>query len=234
MRLILEKIGRWSYFRLSEPVIGGFNYGFFSKRCPNLTLETEAKDFLEKFGLNRFVSMKQEHGERINVVKNGENPRVGDGIILLERKVASIIKTADCLPIILLDPEKRISGIVHAGYRGSLLRIARSAVEKMVELGSDPLSLIAIIGPGIRSCCYDIPYERAVLFEEEYKDSRIIERRDGKIYLDLAFANRITLERCGVKKIFDTGLCTFCNPELFYSYRRGEAEKRQINFVSII
>lgn len=233
MSLVKEKLGKWSYFRLKRPDLQGFVYGFFSKECPNLYSKGDAKSFLEAFGLTRFVIMKQEHKDKINVVQNGERPKVGDGIIVLERRVGGVIKTADCLPIVIFDLKERISAIVHAGYNGSLLKITKKAVEKMISYGSKGENLLAVIGPGIRSCCYDVPLEREAMFRQVFEDHSFIVRRDGRVYLDLGLANRILLEESGVKEIFDTGLCTFCHPELFYSFRRGDKDRRQISFVSI-
>ena len=177
--------------------------------------------------------MDQEHGDEVHVVKNGERPVRGDGVILIERNVAAIIKTADCLPVIIVEPDYPLAAIVHAGWRGTAKKITQKAVKKMVMLGARREKIVALLGPSIRACCYEVGEEVRDIFRKEGFSERVFKKENNSVHLDLAWPiwNFSTAE--GIDHVYDTGLCTFCRDDMFASYRRGERSVRQINFVSL-
>jgi polyphenol oxidase len=235
MKFELKTIGDWSYYYLPELEKRHVIHGFFTKYSPSHALNGMERDrFLKTFGLNNAIIMNQEHGNEIHIVKNGEKPVSGDGIILIEKGVAGIIKTADCLPVIIVEPGFPMASIIHAGWRGTVNKIVQKAVHTMTMLGADKENMIALLGPSISSCCYEVGEDVHTAFQNEGFSGNIFQKVGKSLFLNIRQANREFLENTGVKYIFDTDLCTFCNKDLFYSYRRGERVKRQINFVSLM
>jgi YfiH family protein len=144
------------------------------------------------------------------------------------------VKTADCLPILILDPVRKISAAVHAGWRGTILRITRKTLQILIsEFGSNPGDLHVALGPAIGSCCYEvddrvlIPFRKAI--PEADRFIRVVFKKHGSgrrqtasPRLDLVGANRSELTSLGVpdENITSIDLCTSCHSELFFSYRR--------------
>jgi YfiH family protein len=153
---------------------------------------------------------------------------LGQGDALLEDRPGAVIaiKTADCVPILLVDERHRAVAAVHAGWRGTVARIAAGAVEAMSRrYGTEPRDLHAAIGPGIGRCCYQVGPEVAAQFGQQ-----------GRANIDLAGVNRSQLQEAGVtpERIYASNLCTMCQPEDFHSFRRdGEAAGRLYSFAGI-
>lgn len=136
-----------------------------------------------------------------------------DALVTDRRGVALFATFADCYPIVLWDPEKKVIGLAHAGWRGTRSEVAGAAVRFMHdEYGCRFVR--AGIGPGICGRCYEVGEDVAGQFDSRYLTSRGEHR-----YLDLAAANRSQLERAGVKSIYDIGMCTR-ESYLFPSHRR--------------
>ena len=144
------------------------------------------------------------------------------------------IRTADCIPILLVDERQRAIAAVHAGWRGTVQAIAMAGVEALVEgFGSRPGDLMAAIGPGICAGCYEVGPEVAVQFEKWFP-----ERADlaSRAKLDLAEANRRQLVLAGLDpaRIFSGAPCTFCRPAEFHSWRRDRVKTgRMVSAVAI-
>jgi YfiH family protein len=127
---------------------------------------------------------------------------------------------ADCVPILLLDPVRRVIGLVHAGWRGTALRIASKTVAAMRHhFGCRPEHVIAAIGPSIGQCCYPVSGEVSAAFRAAYGDTA--EEFHTGAHLDLWSANRYDLESEGVPchQIENPELCTACNTHTFFSHR---------------
>ncbi len=166
---------------------------------------------------NTDVTLRQVHSNIVwdaHGLQDGE--REGDALVAHETGLRIGVRTADCVPILLLDAKQQTLGAVHAGWRGSAGEIVTAAVKKM---GAEPAKVWAAIGPCIRECCYEVGAEVAQHFSKwtvpEVKPN-------GKQNLNLAGANRRQLELAGVPahQIVDSGLCTYCRIETFYSFRR--------------
>jgi YfiH family protein len=142
-----------------------------------------------------------------------------DALITDQPGVALFATYADCYPIVLWDPEKRVAGLVHAGWRGTHAGVARAAITFMQqEYGCRHVR--AGIGPGICGRCYEVGEEVASQF-----DQRFVKPSGGRFLLDLAAANRAQLEAAGVKPVYDIGICTK-EHYLFPSHRRQPDGKR--------
>ena len=142
------------------------------------------------------------------------------GDALLEDAPGAVIavKTADCVPILLVDERNRAVAAVHAGWRGTVARIALRAVQAMSRrFSTDPRDLHAAIGPAIGACCYEVGPEVATQFGLE-----------GRSHIDLAAANRAQLLESGVTAE------RMCRPEEFHSFRRDrQAAGRLYSFAGI-
>ena len=163
----------------------------------------------------------------------------GDAMVTGLPRLFLIIKTADCLPILLVDEAKRVIAAVHCGWKGTLER----ALEKVVlgmknHYGSDPRALLAAFGPCIGGGCYEVGEDVHRSFAaEEFSDSlfRPIPDRPGKHLLDLRKANRIQLLGLGVreKNIFVVDICTHCDKN-YLSYRRDKNKTgRMLSFIGM-
>jgi hypothetical protein len=142
------------------------------------------------------------------------------------------VLTADCLPVFLIDSEKKVVAIVHAGWRGLKGRIISRVLATMRQAyGSRPQDMGAAFGPAIRSCCYQVGEEFLSFFPAAA-------RRAGKdVFMDLALAARMELEAGGVgaERILDSRLCTFCRGDEFHSYRRsGSAAGRCMSAIALL
>jgi len=137
------------------------------------------------------------------------------------------VKTADCLPILLVDARHRAVGAVHAGWRGAVHGIAHKTVEAMAGTWqSRPDDLHAAIGPGIGPCCFEVGPEVAVQFGKPAERTRI----------DLPDAVRRQLIEAGLspERIYSAGLCTVCHPGQFHSFRRDrEKAGRMISVIGV-
>lgn len=201
------------------------------------------------------VTLKQVHSDAIHLIERvPSSPLAGDGLLTRLPGLLLAIQTADCLPVLLVDPENRAVGAFHAGWRGTVARVVEKGVGRMRKaFGSDPAKLLAAIGPGARACCYEVGRElrdrfesqfgyAAELFQDGYKSDPVREkypllfltaRAPGhseqigpRLHLDLALANRRQLEQAGLPPahIADLGHCTVCRPKLLFSYRREKGE----------
>lgn len=129
---------------------------------------------------------------------------------------------ADCVPILILDPVKRATGLIHAGWKGTVAGIAGAALETMQKaFGTDPGDCLAAIAPSIGPCCYEVdqPVISALAGGGFDPSLFAVPAGPGRWKLDLPGINRAILSGAGVKTIAETGLCTSCRPDLFFSYR---------------
>ncbi len=158
-----------------------------------------------------------------------EAPRPSDldyqraDIILTDRPTVTLyMRFADCVPILLHDPQKRVVALAHAGWLGTVRGVSAAAVRAMVEhYGSKPEDVLAAIGPSIGPDHYEVGPDVIAQIQKTFNGSaaRLIETRGAKMHLDLWAANRLQLEQAGVRQIEVAGICTACHLEDWYSHR---------------
>ena len=176
----------------------------------------------------RLATLQQVHSAEC-VAGAGRGGVLGTGDALLENTPGAVVavKTADCIPLLLVDPGHRAVAAVHAGWRGTVAGIAQRAVAALgAQFGSRAGDLHAAIGPAIGKCCYEVGPEVAARFGV-----------DGRAHIDLAETVRRQLEAAGVggQRIYMSGLCTQCRAGEFHSFRRdGAAAGRLYSFVGIL
>ena len=186
------------------------------------------------------VWLKQIHTDRIHVIEEAPRGRLrGDALVTARPGIFLIMKTADCLPVFLVDPTQRVIAAVHCGWRGTRLRILERTVEEMrLRCGCRPSSLLAALGPCIAAPCYEVGEDVREAFREENAagdDFRRIAGRAGKYHFDLRAANRRQLIGAGIgaRRVFDAAACTHCDPRL-HSFRRDrDTAARLYNFIGM-
>lgn len=159
-----------------------------------------------------------------------------DALMTQEREVCIGVSTADCIPIIIYDPEHHAAATVHAGWRGTVKRIAEKAVEEMKQaFGSRPELLKAVIGPGISVEAFEVGDEVYDEFASSGFNMREISLRKDKWHIDLPKCNRLQLTGSGLtgNNITETKICTFNNFEDYFSARRLGTKSGRI-FTGII
>ncbi len=207
----------------------------------------------DAFGIpsGQFLTVHQVHGDRVHDVAGSVchiprseafPPEVDlscDALITDRPEIALGIKTADCVPIFLADRVKRVIGAVHAGWRGTALGIAGKAVDAIMErFSSRPEDIVAVIGPAIGPCCYEVDDTvfRAMPSPGGGASFFRLGRREGHWMFDLAAANRQQIEERGVSpgNVFSAGVCSSCREDSFYSHRRdGGRTGRHLNFLML-
>jgi hypothetical protein len=176
------------------------------------------------------VRLRQVHGDQIVMADHQshvQGEQAGDGLMTDRHGILMTVSTADCLPVVLIDPDRLVAAALHAGWRGTVLNISGKAVERMKRLyGSDPSSIRAGMGPCIGRCCFEVGEDVWKPIEDGYSfGHQVIYGRTGdKARVDLADLNRLQLIEAGLSpdKISRVDLCTFCHPDFFYSYRRDK------------
>ena len=229
------------------------NLGFTSADS-RAAVERNRKLFLASLGVASnhqnwpLISLRQIHSDLIHLVEASEQTLTGDGLITDVPGIVIAIQTADCLPITLVDPKRKAVGVFHAGWRGTVKRIAEKGVGEMRRyFGCDPRNMMAAIGPGVQSCCYDVGEEVRTNFQSQfsYADTLFREVKESdpvrekypllfltarapghselptKLFLDLNEANRRQLLDAGLSaKYIDSSFpCTACHTDLLFSYR---------------
>jgi YfiH family protein len=175
---------------------------------------------------NQVVFPRQVHGNRVARVDRGAGGTVvpdTDALVTNCTGIYLLMRYADCVPVVLWDPEHAAVGLVHAGWQGTLMQVVKAAVERMVtEYNSQPDVLLAGIGPAIGPCCFEVGPEVVAQVQATLPDvGRVLSRQtqDGHAHLDLWEANRGQLERCGVLQSEIAARCTCCRQDEFYSHR---------------
>lgn len=145
-----------------------------------------------------------------------------DAILTNQPGVTLFMRFADCVPILLHDPQKEVVGLVHAGWQGTVKKVVQSAVLEMNQVyGSQPENIQAGIGPSIGPDHYEIGSDVTNLISGTFGQStrQILRSSYGNTFLDLWRANQVLLEDVGVKSIEISGFCTACDINRWYSHR---------------
>ena len=207
------------------------------------------------------ITLKQFHSDVIHLFDTTTaDPCRGDASITNRPNLLLAIQTADCVPILLVDPKKRAIAAIHAGWRGTLARIAAKTIGKMqMHFATNPRDLLAAIGPSIGPCCYEVGTEVATQFLSQFADAPdyFDEFRTGDepnpiqwlnmmppghqpppkgVLLDLRKANRSQLLSAGLRpqNIHTIDLCTACHPNLLFSYRKqGPQSGRLMSIIAL-
>jgi YfiH family protein len=208
-----------------------------------------------------FVSLHQIHSDVVRSFDAAPAKQCkGDAAATKKPGLLLGVRTADCAPVLVVDPKKRVVSAIHAGWRGTLQRIVTKTIGQMqMEFGCRPADLLAAIGPTIGGCCYEVGTEVASAFAAKFSNAAQFfdELRTGdepnplqwlnmmppghqpppkNVLLNLPKANRLQLLEAGLsdKNIFVTDLCTSCDLGLLFSYRKErERSGRLLSVIGI-
>ncbi len=169
----------------------------------------------------------QVHGAEAIYARNPRLPdqpfQKADILLTDQPHVTLLMRFADCVPVLLYDPEHGAAGLVHAGWKGSVLKAAAQAVQKMSAwFGTRPREILAGIGPSIGAHHYTVGPEVADQVQAAFDglaDSLLSSSNGAGVQFDLWEANRLVLEQAGVRNIEVAELCTACHPEDWFSHR---------------
>ncbi|NTW78280.1 MAG: peptidoglycan editing factor PgeF [Syntrophaceae bacterium] len=205
---------------------------------------TLAKSF--DIPLDQFLVLNQVHGDGILVVEAGgahlssQSELSYDAVVTNRPGLAICIKTADCVPVFIVDQAKKVIAAVHAGWRGTASAISAKVIRLMCErYGSRQQDILAAIGPSIGLCCYEVDNVTAEAFLAHKNNESFLfpkATKNNKWMVDLPEANRRQILDCGIPEanIESSGYCTMCNQNIFFSHRgSGGITGRQINFMMI-
>ena len=185
------------------------------------------------------VFTNQVHGDVVHTVTTadvgetfGEKlPLEADGLVTAVPGICLTIFSADCVPVLLHDPVRRVVAAVHAGWRGTANGIVQRAVEKMMRVyGSDPAHIIAAIGPAISKCCFETNEDVPNAMTESMGSlalKHIQMLPTGKFLVDIKGLNASRLEQSGLlpEHINMSKECTFCDQEKYWSHRASDAQR---------
>ena len=233
---------------VSPPPFGSLNVGTFLGDQPHRVTQNLER-IAKVLGTTErpIMYMRQVHGDQIlNITNKAPPPEErsvstlqGDGFCSDRTDILLAVRTADCLPIFLLDPIRPAVAIVHAGWRGTLKKILKKCLREMSRVfDTKPEMTRVAFGPGIHSCCFIVDKDVADRFYEVFPYHRDIVScaPEGKWRVDLYRANTWTMLQEGVpeKNLFYEPLCTCCHNQVFFSVRAdGKTTGRQISLIGL-
>lgn len=230
---------------VSLGVYSSLNGGVGSNDTPEKVAENRAR-MAAALGVHagRLLTPFQIHSLDVVVVKEpwtrDSRPRA-DAIVTQTPRLAIGVSTADCGPLLLADNKAGVIGAAHAGWRGALLGVIEATVASMEQLGADRSRIAAALGPTIRQPNYEVGPEFVERFlAADSANARYFtpSQREGRALFDLCGYIAQRVERAGIAQFEDLGLCTYEEPERFFSYRRsthgGEPDYgRHINAIAL-
>jgi polyphenol oxidase len=212
---------------VSDGIYAGLNGGIGSNDDPARVAENRRR-MAQHMGVvpEHFLTLFQVHSPDVVAAsapwQGASRPRA-DAIVTRNEGLAIGVTTADCGPVLFVDPNARVIGAAHAGWKGALTGVLESTVAAMEKLGADRAGIVAAIGPLIRQHSYEVGGEFVERFIAADADNALFfipSARAGHAMFDLAGFIRMRLENAGVLMIDDVGLDTYSD-ERFYSYRRS-------------
>lgn len=224
----------------SNPPYDSLNLGFHVGDKPDMVLKNRerlAKSL--EIPLHNFTIPRQVHDCNVKIVTDDSRGSgafdydtalsATDAMATNIPNICLTVLQADCVPILFFDMKKKVIGVAHAGWKGTVRMVAQNMVKVLKErFGCLPKDVLAGIGPSIGPCCYEVGYEVVAQIDESFCNKGVYIRKtpEGKSYFDLWEANKIQLAQMGIpeKNIEISGLCTRCNYAIFFSYRQQRKE----------
>lgn len=236
---------------------GGVSKGYFSTMNLGLNRNDNREDVLNNYRImakrldvecDDMVLSAQTHTTNIRIV-TGKDRGKGlitekdydniDGLITNEKEIVLVTFYADCVPLLFLDPVKKVIASSHSGWRGTVSKMGKVTVDRMCdEFGCDRKNILACIGPSICQKCYEVSEDVALEFSDNFGTDEMFYRKDnGKYQLDLWKANELVLLEAGIEKsnIENKRICTCCNSEYLFSHRATNGKRGNLAaFISLI
>ncbi len=173
------------------------------------------------------LTVRQVHGTTaIFVTQTWEESPRADALLTKRRDVTLAVQTADCVPVLFMDTENQIIGAIHAGWRGALAGIIESTLDALLEIGGDPLTTLASIGPCISQKFFEVGSEVEAAFLEKHPENKQFFKKDAdSLFFDLSGYVKHILEKAGVKEVELLPYDTYRQEDQFFSCRRSTHRK---------
>ena len=233
-------------FDILNAIILRKKYIGFSRTVESEIREKSLRLIKEEFNITNVVQPHQNHTDIITTISDINNVKYSDAVILDKKQIATLIVTADCMPIIVYDKLKNIAANIHAGWRGVVNKITEKTINKMIkEYNSKPENLIVCIGPCIREKNFLVNEDVVNLYKEAFKDEKSEEyikktnqkNEKGINYsIDNAKLMISRLKKIGInlKNIHDCKICTVEQNKDWYSYRVEGKDSNRIGIILMI
>ncbi len=213
---------------VSRGIYTSLNCGVGSKDDRDLVGENRTR-FAARLGSesSALVTPYQTHSAEVAIVEEPwtrENTPKADAVVTARPGLAIGISTADCVPVLFADPEAKITGAAHAGWRGALSGVLEATIDKMVNMGATRSRIAAAIGPAISQQAYEVGEEfEANFLEVTDANARFFVRKseDSQPYFDLTGYVEVRLQEAGTGAVENLRLCTYGDDGRFFSYRRS-------------
>lgn len=227
---------------VSEGVCASMNLSF-SRGDKEEAVKENYKRISEAIGFDyrNIVASDQTHTTNVKIVSSKDcgngvvYPKKFfdvDGLITNEENVILATYYADCVPLYLVDIKKKVIGLSHSGWRGTVGKIGAVTVKRMIDEYNCELSdIYAAIGPSICQACYEVSADVIEAFkssfQEKYWEKLFYQKTEEKYHLNLWEANRIIFKEAGIEEshISMPGICTCCNPEFLFSHRASKGKR---------
>ena len=211
-----EEINDYKVLKSDLGINHNLNHCFTTKTIPSLNVTDWSRMVFPN--AKNIIHPQQTHSDHVEIIDKRIEYLNTDGLIITQKNVSLILRFADCTPLIFYDTKNKIGAISHAGWRGTAQKIGPKTINKMgVNFGTNPKDIVAIIGPAIGICCYEVSDEvRDKLLNTVVDYTDLVNSKN----VDLKQINKRQLEEIGVTKIDVCPYCTSCNNDLFYSYRK--------------
>ncbi|MFZ5437707.1 MAG: peptidoglycan editing factor PgeF [Patescibacteria group bacterium] len=186
------------------------------------------QSFLARIGLKptNIISAKLDHGNRVTVVNQNDLGQVidkTDGLIVAQTGVFLAVTVADCLPVVLYQPDKQIIALLHVGWQGLAKGIIKQAVSQLEQkFGLAAADLSVSIGPGIGVCHYEVQPD----FLANFIEAGVSKKQGDKVFFDLKITVQNQLLALGVaeEKITVSSVCTYCQADKYFSFRKDKTK----------
>lgn len=195
----------------------------------NIFSSDNLTNIITKYQINKYYELNQIHSTIVNIVDNDyQNKLDGDAMITNLKNIALVIRTADCIPIILYDAKKQVLGVVHSGWKGTLNSIVKEAIKKMITIYQvDIKDIKAYLYPSIRKCHFEVDEDVYNEFKDKIKDiDKYTLKKNNKYYIDLQSIVINDLQDSGITSIEDANICTYCHHDKYHSYRYNHTDQR--------
>tara|TARA_Y100001970_G_C14095775_1_gene782580 strand:+ start:426 stop:1178 length:753 start_codon:yes stop_codon:yes gene_type:complete len=231
-KLIKYKSIKHAFFNkkggVSKGIYKSLNCGMGSKD-KKINVFRNLKIVSNKIGCSykNLIFLKQVHSDKIiKIKKNYINKFKADGLITKQKKMALSILTADCVPILIFDPNKKIIGACHAGWRGAFKKIFIKIIKKFINMGSNKNDLIVVLGPSIEKGSYEVKNNfKKKFISQNKKNMKFFSNKKGKIFFSLKDYIKVYLSNYGIKNIEVIKKDTFNKKNYFFSSRRSLKNK---------
>lgn len=189
-----------------------------------------------KYNIKEYSELTQIHSTITNIVDNNYiNKTEGDALITNKVNTPLVIKTADCIPILLYDKENKVAAVIHSGWKGTLNNIVINTLNIMIDkYNSKKENISAYLYPSIRKCHFEVESDVYNMFKQKITNIDNYSTKKGiKYYIDLQQIVIDNLKDNNITNIYDSNICTYCHHDIYHSYRYNHTDKRNYLLVML-